>query len=80
MAPRDIGQLGRYQFELATWEGQFGVDGKSYIFDLKRPLTEAEYESLWKKVYEQGRRIGLRLSFTPKQYLPVISLYNYESF
>jgi hypothetical protein len=75
---RDIGQLGRYQFELATWEGQFGVDGKSYIFDLKRPLTEAEYESLWKKVYEQGRRTGSR--FTPKQYLPVILLYNYESF
>lgn len=57
---RDIGPLGRYKFELATWEGQFGGDGKSYVFDLKRPLTEAEYESLWKKVYEQGRRIGLR--------------------
>ena len=57
---RDLGQLGRYQFELATWEGQFGVEGKSYIFDLKRLMTEAEYEGLWKKVYEQGRRIGLR--------------------
>ncbi len=64
---RDIGQLGRYQFELATWEGQFGVDGKSYIFDLKRPLTEVEYESLWKKVYEQGRRTESRLSFTMKR-------------
>jgi hypothetical protein len=62
---RDIGQLGRYQFELATYEGQFGVDGKSYLFDLKRPLTEAEYERLWTKVYEQGRRTGVRL--TPKQ-------------
>lgn len=57
---RDIGQLGRYKFEIATWEGQFGVDGKSYVFDLKRPMTEAEYESLWAKVYEQGRQTGLR--------------------
>lgn len=64
---RDIGQLGRYQFELATWEGQFGVDGKSYVFDLKRPLTEVEYESLWKKVYEQGRKIGLRPAPMQKQ-------------
>ena len=63
---RDIGQLGRYQFELATWEGQFGGDGKSYIFDLKRPLTEAEYDSLWKRVYEQGRKMGLRSAPTPK--------------
>lgn len=64
---RDIGKLGRYEFELATWEGQFGVDGKSYVFDLKRPLTEVEYESLWKKVYEQGRKIGLSPAPTPKQ-------------
>lgn len=64
---RDIGQLGRYQFELATWEGQFGVDGKSYVFDLKRPLTEAEYDSLWKKVYEQGRKIGGRPLLPQKQ-------------
>ncbi|MBS1806629.1 MAG: hypothetical protein JST84_00385 [Acidobacteria bacterium] len=64
---RDIGQLGRYQFELATWEGQLGVDGKSYVFDLKRPMTEAEYDSLWKKVYEQGRKMGLRPAPTLKQ-------------
>ncbi|MGH9837328.1 MAG: hypothetical protein ACREEM_00915 [Blastocatellia bacterium] len=57
---RDIGSLGRYQFEIATYEGQFGVDGKSYIFDLKRPLTEAEYESFWTKVYASGRQTGLR--------------------
>lgn len=57
---RDIGQLGRYQFEIATWEGQFGVDGKSYVFDLKRPLAEAEYESLWAKVYAREHPIGLR--------------------
>jgi hypothetical protein len=63
---RDIGNLGRYQFEIATWEGQFGVDGKSYVFDLKRPLTEAEYESFWKKVYEQGRRMRLSPAVTPK--------------
>ena len=63
---RDIGNLGRYKFEIATWEGQFGVDGKSYVFDLKRPLTEVEYESLWKKVYEQGHRMRLSPAVTPK--------------
>jgi hypothetical protein len=63
---RDIGNLGRYKFEIATWEGQFGVDGKSYVFDLKRPLTEVEYESFWKKVYEQGHRMRLSPAVTPK--------------
>jgi hypothetical protein len=57
---RDIGNLGRYRFEIATYEGQFGVDGKSYIFDLKRLMTEAEYETIWTKVYAQGRQTGLR--------------------
>lgn len=61
---RDIGNLGRYRFEIATYEGQFGVDGKSYIFDLKRPMTEAEYETFWTKVYAQGRQTGLRLAPT----------------
>ena len=64
---RDIGQLGRYKFEIATWEGRFGVDGKSYVFDLKRPMTEAEYESLWAKVYERGRQTGLRTALSPQQ-------------
>ncbi len=57
---RDIGQLGRYKFEIATYEGQFGVDGKSYVFDLKRPITEAEYEQLWVKVYQQERQTNIR--------------------
>lgn len=57
---RDISRLGRYKFEIATYEGQFGVDGKSYIFDLKRPLTEAEYDLLWTKVYQHGRQTGIR--------------------
>lgn len=61
---RDIGNLGRYKFEIATYEGQFGVDGKSYIFDLKRPMTEAEYETFWTKVYAQGRQTSLRPAFT----------------
>ena len=52
---RDIGNLGRYRFEIATYEGQFGTDGKSYIFDLKRPMTSPEFDALWKKVYENGR-------------------------
>lgn len=64
---RDIGQLGRYRFEIATFEGQFGVDGKSYIFDLKRPLTETEYEALWTKVYAQGRPTGLRPALSHQQ-------------
>lgn len=64
---RDIGSFSRYQFEIATYEGQFGVDGKSYIFDLKRPMTEAEYESLWAKVYERGRQTGLRPTLSHQQ-------------
>jgi hypothetical protein len=50
---RDIGRLGRYGFEIATYEKQFAADGKSYIFDLKRPMTDAEYEKLWARVYER---------------------------
>ncbi len=57
---RDIGRLGRYQFEIATYERQFAADGKSYIFDLKRPLTDAEYDMLWTKVYESGQSPRLR--------------------
>ncbi len=49
---RDIARLGHYKFELATYEGQLATDGKSYIFDLKRPMTDKEYDSLWKKLYE----------------------------
>lgn len=64
---RDIGNLGRYGFEIATYEGQFGVDGKSYIFDLKRPMTESEYEALWTKVYAQGRQTGLRPALSHQQ-------------
>lgn len=52
---RDIGNLGQYQFEIATYEKQFATDGRSYIFDLKRRMTEAEYNSFWIKVYEHGR-------------------------
>ncbi len=48
---RDIGRLGRYGLEIATYEKQFAADGKSYIFDLKRPLAEAAYEKLWARVY-----------------------------
>ncbi len=35
---RDIARLGKYKFELATYEVQLATDGKSYIFDLKRPM------------------------------------------
>jgi hypothetical protein len=62
---RDIGRLGRYKFEIATYEGQFGSDGKSYIFDLKRPMTEAEFDSLWKRLYE--RDSGLQPRKVPRQ-------------
>lgn len=50
---RDIARLGLYKFELATYEGQLATDGKSYIFDLKRPMTDKEYDSLWEKIYEK---------------------------
>lgn len=49
---RDVGRLGRWKLELATWEDKRWTDGKSYVFDLKRPVTEAEYEMLWSKLYD----------------------------
>jgi len=48
---RDVGRLGRWKLEIATWEDKAWTDGKSYVFDLKRPMTEAEYETLWRKLY-----------------------------
>ncbi len=57
---RDIGNLGRYQFEIATYEGQLGTDGKSYIFDLKRPMASREYDALWTRIYERERSPRLR--------------------
>jgi hypothetical protein len=51
---RDVGRLGRYAFELATWEDKRWTDGKSYVFDLKRPMAEAEYDTLWKRLYGTG--------------------------
>ncbi len=57
---RDIGTLGRYKFEIATYEGQFGTDGRSYIFDLKRPMTNAEHDTLWAKIYEREQSPRLR--------------------
>jgi hypothetical protein len=48
---RDVGRLGRWKFEIATWEDKTWTDGKSYVFDLKRPMTEAEYETVWRKLY-----------------------------
>ncbi len=64
---RDIGNLGRYKFELATYEGQFGAEGKSYIFDLKRPMTSAEYDRLWTIVYERDQSPRLRRPVKPKK-------------
>lgn len=49
---RDIGRVGRMQLDLATFEDQFGTDGKSYLFDLKRPMTGREYDALWKRLYD----------------------------
>jgi len=48
---RDVGRLGRWKFEIATWEDKAWTDGKSYVFDLKRAMTEAEYETLWRRLY-----------------------------
>ncbi len=57
---RDIGRLGRWRFEIASYENQFLADGKSYIFDLKRPMSDAEYEKLWAKIYERDQSPRLR--------------------
>ena len=52
---RDVGRLGRHQFEIATWEDKRWTDGKSYVFDLKRPMTEDEYEQFWRRLYGGAR-------------------------
>lgn len=57
---RDIGSLNSYKFEIATYEGQLGTDGKSYIFDLKRPMKSTEYDQLWTKIYERDQSPRLR--------------------
>jgi hypothetical protein len=51
---RDVGRLGRYQLEIATWEDNRWTDGKSYVFDLKRPITEEEYDTLWRRLYDRS--------------------------
>ena len=50
---RDIGRIDRYQFEIATYEDR-------YIFDLKRPMTDVEYDLFWKGVYENEQSPRLR--------------------
>lgn len=50
---KDIGRIDRYQFEIATYEDK-------YIFDLKRPMTDVEYDLFWKQVYEQEQSPRLR--------------------
>jgi hypothetical protein len=52
---RDISRLGRFGFEIATYEPQRWTPGKSYVFDLERPLTDGEYEALWRRLYERSR-------------------------
>lgn len=48
---RDMAKLGEYRLELATYEGQLATEGKSYIFDLKRLMTDKEYDLLWSAIY-----------------------------
>jgi hypothetical protein len=49
---RSISRLGDRRFEISTDEGQFGPGGRDYVFDLKRPMRDREYEGLWSRVYE----------------------------
>jgi hypothetical protein len=49
---RDIARLGDLGLEIATSESQTATDGRSYVLDLKRPLTEAEYDRLWVRFHE----------------------------
>ena len=50
---KDIGRIDRYQFEIATYDDR-------YIFDLKRPMTDVEYDLFWKRVYENEQSPRLR--------------------
>ena len=48
---RDVSRLGRFGLELATYEPKRWMDGKSYVFDLERPMKPAEYDALWQRMY-----------------------------
>jgi hypothetical protein len=48
---RSISRLSDRRIEVTTYEGQFGPGGKDYVFDLKRPMTDREYDTLWSRVY-----------------------------
>ena len=50
---KDIGRIDRYEFEIATYEDK-------YIFDLKQPMTDNEYDLFWKQVYEKDQSPRLR--------------------
>lgn len=50
-----IGRLGPYQLDLVTYEPEFGGPTRTYVFDMKREMSETAYDFLWEKVYGIAR-------------------------
>ncbi|HKV39395.1 MAG TPA: hypothetical protein VJX67_09290 [Blastocatellia bacterium] len=48
---RSISKLGPYRLEVLTYEPQAGGPTRSYNFELKQPLPERIYESIWERVF-----------------------------
>jgi len=48
---QSFGRSGRYKFEIATFEPQFGGE-KTFNFDLKEEMTDEAYDFVWKKFYK----------------------------
>jgi|CXWL01.1.fsa_nt_gi hypothetical protein len=49
---QSMGRSGPYQFEITTYEPQFGGPTKSYNFDLKEAMSDEVYDFLWKKIHK----------------------------
>lgn len=46
-----IGRLGPHQFEVTTYEPEFGGPTRTYVFDLKTGLSNEAYDFIWERVY-----------------------------
>jgi len=51
-----IGRFGPYQFEIMTYEPEFGGPTRTYVFDLKMSMSDDAYDFLWERVYRTASR------------------------
>ncbi len=51
-----IGRFGPYQFEIVTYEPEFGGPARTYVFDLKTGMSDEVYDFLWERIYRTVSR------------------------